>query len=122
MLNRRGMKKTDLQLSSKTIAKLSKGSNLNTDVIDKICKQLNCQPADIMEYVEEKSWIELWTDEAFEMIWNRYDIYHDAISKEDFKEIVLKCIDKRAVGELRIFEDKLIRLIKEKADLTKLNL
>lgn len=24
-----------------------------------------------MEYVEEKSWIELWTDEAFEMIWKR---------------------------------------------------
>lgn len=53
MLNRKDMNKSDLLdiISSKTIAKLSKGANLNTDVIDKICEHLKCQPGDIMEYV-----------------------------------------------------------------------
>lgn len=54
LLNRRGMKKSDLRtiLSPNTIAKLSKGENVNTDVIDKICLYLNCQPENIMEVVE----------------------------------------------------------------------
>ena len=54
LLNRRGMKKSDLReiLAPKTIAKLSKGANLNTDVIDKICLYLKCQPSDIMEVIE----------------------------------------------------------------------
>lgn len=58
LLNKRGMKKSDLLeiLSSKTIAKLSKGANLNTDVIDKICSHLKCQPGDIMEHVDENDY------------------------------------------------------------------
>ena len=53
MLNRKGMNKSDLLeiLSSKTIAKLSKGENINASVISKICEFLECQPSDIMEYV-----------------------------------------------------------------------
>lgn len=58
MLQRRGMKKTDLLevISSPTLAKLSKGEVVTTKVIDSICEHLNCQPGDIMEYVkgEEK--------------------------------------------------------------------
>lgn len=56
LLNRRGMKKTDLLqvISSPTLAKLSKGDAVNTEVICKICSFLKCQPADIMEYVEEE--------------------------------------------------------------------
>lgn len=55
LLNRRGMKKIDLLeiLSSKTIAKISKGANLNTEVIDTICMFLDCQPGDIMECVKD---------------------------------------------------------------------
>lgn len=55
LLNRRNMNKSDLLdiLSSKTIAKLSKGANMNTDVIDKICLFLKCQPSDIMEVVTQ---------------------------------------------------------------------
>ena len=55
LLNRRGMNKSDLLdiISSKTIAKLSKGANLQTDVIDKICIYLGCQPSDIMEVITE---------------------------------------------------------------------
>lgn len=56
LLTRRGMKKTDLLeiMSSHTLAKISKGENINTDVIDKICHFLMCQPEDIMEVVYEE--------------------------------------------------------------------
>lgn len=56
LLTRRGMKKTDLLqvISSPTLAKLSKGDDVNTKVICKICDFLKCQPSDIMEYVEEE--------------------------------------------------------------------
>lgn len=54
-LMRKDMKKTDLLeiISSKTLSKLSKAENINVDVISRICKFLECQPADIMEYVPE---------------------------------------------------------------------
>lgn len=57
LLNRRGMKKTDLKeiLSSKTIAKLSKGEYLSGEVIEKICLFLDCQPGDIMEIVDTEN-------------------------------------------------------------------
>lgn len=53
LLNRRGMKKTDLLevISAPTLAKLGKGSNIQTDNIDKICLFLHCQPEDIMEVI-----------------------------------------------------------------------
>ena len=55
MLNRRGMKKTDLLavISAPTLAKLSKGRTIQTDILDNICKYLKCQPGDIMEYINE---------------------------------------------------------------------
>jgi DNA-binding Xre family transcriptional regulator len=54
LLNRQGMKKTDLLsvVSSPTLAKLSKGETVTTEVIAKICQFLKCQPGDIMEYME----------------------------------------------------------------------
>lgn len=58
MLNRKEMKKTDLLeiagISSPTLAKLTKGDIINTDTIAKLCKALQCQPGDIMEYLEEE--------------------------------------------------------------------
>lgn len=55
LLNRKGMKKTDLLdiISSPTLAKLSKGDIITTEVIEKICNFLNCQPGDIMENIKE---------------------------------------------------------------------
>lgn len=57
LLNRKGLKKTDLLtlagLASPTLAKLSKGETVTTETIEKICKALDCQPGDIMEYVED---------------------------------------------------------------------
>ena len=47
------MRKQDLQrvagISSTSIAKLAKSENVNTDILVKICKALNCDTSDIME-------------------------------------------------------------------------
>ncbi|MCC8024727.1 MAG: helix-turn-helix domain-containing protein [Clostridium sp.] len=56
LMNRRNIKKTDLLniISSPTLAKLSKGETIKTDIIDKICQFLHCQPGDIMECIERE--------------------------------------------------------------------
>jgi DNA-binding Xre family transcriptional regulator len=50
----RGMKKTDLlkcaDLSSATLAKLSKGERLSAESIEKLCVYFHCQPGDLVEY------------------------------------------------------------------------
>lgn len=55
-LQRRGLKKTDLikiaGISAPTVAKLSKGETVTTEVIEKICNALDLQPGDIMEIVK----------------------------------------------------------------------
>ncbi|WP_031549948.1 helix-turn-helix domain-containing protein [Oribacterium sp. FC2011] len=47
------MKRKDLKektgLSYGTIAKLEKGENVQMDVLEKICKEFNCQLSDIAE-------------------------------------------------------------------------
>ena len=55
LLARKEMKKTDLLeiISSPTLAKLTKGEIVTTEVIQKICDFLNCQPGDIMENITE---------------------------------------------------------------------
>lgn len=40
-------------LSESTVQKLRKGEGISWDNIESLCKLLNCQPGDIMEYVEE---------------------------------------------------------------------
>ena len=54
MLNRRGLKKGDLMdianISNATMAKLSNNKIVQTDIIERICAALDCQPGDIMEY------------------------------------------------------------------------
>ncbi len=51
------MKKKDLQtlagISSASITKLGKNENVNTDILEKICKALNCDIADIMEISDD---------------------------------------------------------------------
>lgn len=56
------MKKSDLRknagISSSSLAKLTKDENVTTEVLAKICRELNCDVADIMEFVpdaEEKN-------------------------------------------------------------------
>lgn len=53
MLIDKGMNKTDLRvktgMSQATLAKLSKGENVTTEVLERICKTLNCEIGDIVE-------------------------------------------------------------------------
>lgn len=55
LLALRGMKRTDLLciMTAPTLAKLGKGEHINTEILDRICKHLECQPGDIMECVGE---------------------------------------------------------------------
>lgn len=54
----RNMKKKDLQeaagLTNHTMLKLRNNENITTETIGKICKALDCQADDIMEFVETK--------------------------------------------------------------------
>lgn len=51
------MKKKDLQrvasISSASITKLGKNENVNTEILQKICKSLNCDISDIMEMIDD---------------------------------------------------------------------
>lgn len=51
------MKKKDLQrvasISSASITKLGKNENVNTEILQKICKALNCDISDIMEMIDD---------------------------------------------------------------------
>jgi DNA-binding Xre family transcriptional regulator len=51
------MKKSDLRklagISSSSLAKLGKDENVTTEVLVKICNALDCDVADIMEFVKE---------------------------------------------------------------------
>jgi len=57
-LNRRGINKsslrTELNLAFNTIAKFSSNETVSLEVIDKLCKYLNVQPGDLMEFVDEE--------------------------------------------------------------------
>ena len=57
LLNRKNMTRDDLRkkigISSATMTKLSKNEYVSLKVIEAICKELNCQPGDIMEYIRE---------------------------------------------------------------------
>lgn len=52
------LKKSDLNkltgISDSTMAKLTKGENINTEILERICKALDCQIADIVEYIAEE--------------------------------------------------------------------
>lgn len=43
-------------ISQSALTAIKNGKNVTTDTIAKLCKVLNCQPGDIMEYVEEQEW------------------------------------------------------------------
>ena len=53
----RNMKKKDLQeaagLTNHTMLKLRNNENITTETIGKICKALDCQMTDIMEFYEK---------------------------------------------------------------------
>ena len=58
LLIEKDMKKTDLRsqsgISTGALAKLGKNENVNTEVLAKICKTLNCDISDIMEMIPDE--------------------------------------------------------------------
>ena len=54
----RDLKKCDLinmcGISKSTVAKLNQGQNVNTDILLRICKALECELSDIVEIVEDE--------------------------------------------------------------------
>ena len=52
-MNKRDLKRVS-GVSTTSIAKLSKGENITTDVLLKICKSLDCGINDIMEMEEDE--------------------------------------------------------------------
>ena len=57
LLIEKDMKKTDLRIqsgiSTGALAKLGRNENVNTEVLAKICKTLNCKIEDIMEMIPD---------------------------------------------------------------------
>lgn len=55
----KGLKKSELHnlagLSQSTIAKLTKGENVNMEVLERICNALDCEIGDIVEIIKEES-------------------------------------------------------------------
>lgn len=53
------MQKKDLRLaaglSTNVIAKLGKNENVSTEVLGKICKVLQCEITDIMEFIDDEA-------------------------------------------------------------------
>jgi len=47
--------KVELTLSNLSILKTGKAKAIRFGTLEAICKALNCQPADILEYVDEKN-------------------------------------------------------------------
>ena len=54
----RDMKKKDLEnlagLSHYTMSKMSRDENVNTEVLGRICKALDCKGEDIMDFIPEE--------------------------------------------------------------------
>ncbi len=56
-VKRKKMKKQDFQnalgMSSSTVAKLTNNKPVTMEVLERICKELNCNIGDIVEFVKE---------------------------------------------------------------------
>ena len=56
-VKRKRMKKQDFQnalgMSSSTVAKLTNNKPVTMEVLERICKEFNCNIGDIVEFVEE---------------------------------------------------------------------
>ena len=56
LLSIKGINKSDLRnygFSQRVSVKLSKGEDISTNTLNRICKLLDCQPGDIMEYIPD---------------------------------------------------------------------
>ncbi|MBC8610792.1 Predicted transcriptional regulator [uncultured Ruminococcus sp.] len=56
LMEKKGIKKYDLRkagISPTIVDRLVKNNDVNTSTIARLCKLLECQPGDIMEYVKD---------------------------------------------------------------------
>ncbi|WP_195542855.1 helix-turn-helix domain-containing protein [Massiliimalia timonensis] len=56
LMEKKGIKKYDLRkagISPTIVDRLVKNNDVNTSTIARLCKLLDCQPGDIMEYVKD---------------------------------------------------------------------
>lgn len=117
LLKDKGLQKNDLLpfFSSATIVKLAKGGNINTSVITTICAFLDCQPGDIMEYVDEGETGDIISinDEAAIAAYNRFKETYEELPYLTFWRMYRKCVKKKNRSVVFMNEDKLIGLIKE---------
>ena len=111
LLNRRGMRKTDLLeiISSPTLAKLSKGETVKTDIIDKICEYLNVQPGDIMEYTKYPI-----SEEVLSEFCDRYEDFYSEIPKSEMMHIAADLFNKKR-NHWEIDQYKFVDIIKNLA-------
>ena len=62
LMEEKGIKMFDLRkngFSPTVVNRLIKNSDVNTSTIIKLCELLNCQPGDIMEYVDSEGFIRM---------------------------------------------------------------
>ncbi|KJE31529.1 MULTISPECIES: helix-turn-helix domain-containing protein [Bacillus] len=54
----KNMNKTDLRklvgITPATLSRLSKNQNVSMEILGKICRELNCNISDIVEYIDEE--------------------------------------------------------------------
>lgn len=58
LMQSKGIKKYDLRqngIYAAVVDKLIKNANVDVTTINKLCKLLDCQPGDIMEYIPDSS-------------------------------------------------------------------
>ena len=58
LMEQQGIKKIDLRkkynINPKTVDSLVKGRSVTVDTLIELCKILNCQPGDLVEYIPEE--------------------------------------------------------------------
>lgn len=115
LLEKKGIKQYQLQeiagFTAPTMSKLVKGQTIKTDTLAKICEALDCQPGDIMEYRSDTKIPEI-SEKILDDLYDRYSVFHDTLTKDDFKAILVTCIETKADQVLVINQNKLTRLVK----------
>lgn len=110
LLENKGMKKIDLQrklgISPSTMANFSKNKYVAMSIIDKICKELQCQPGDIMEWVD---------DDCAEIASIDAQIAELQARKKELQgnQIHLHNNDARVIEEHNISEKKIVHKVSE---------
>ena len=57
--------KKDNIIGQATLKKIKEGGDIDTRSIAKLCKLLNCQPGDIIEYIEDENFDDKVIEECF---------------------------------------------------------